>query len=126
MKTTFVFLNNSKIKIKVLLILNICVKIVFNKRKGFSVMKAVVTVTGKDKVGIIAMASAECAKYGANIIDISQSVLDEYFAMIMLVSIDKLTVKFAEFADKLQETGKENGVDIRVMHEDIFNTMHRI
>ena len=89
-------------------------------------MKAVVTVTGKDKVGIIAMASAECAKYGANIIDISQSVLDEYFAMIMLVSIDKLTVKFAEFADKLQETGKENGVDIRVMHEDIFNTMHRI
>ena len=89
-------------------------------------MKAVVTVTGKDKVGIIAMASAECAKYGANIIDISQSVLDEYFAMIMRVSIDKLTVKFAEFADKLQETGKENGVDIRVMHEDIFNTMHRI
>jgi ACT domain-containing protein len=89
-------------------------------------MKAVVTVTGKDKVGIIAMASAECAKYGANIIDISQSVIDEYFAMIMLVSIEKLTVKFAEFADKLQETGKENGVDIRVMHEDIFNTMHRI
>lgn len=89
-------------------------------------MKAVVTVTGKDKVGIIAMASAECAKYGANIIDISQSVLDEYFAMIMLVSIDKLTLKFAEFADKLQEEGEKNGVDIRVMHEDIFNTMHRI
>jgi ACT domain-containing protein len=89
-------------------------------------MKAVVTVTGKDKVGIIAMASAECAKYGANIIDISQSVLNEYFAMIMLVSIDSLTVRFAEFADRLVEKGKENGVDIRVMHEDIFNTMHRI
>jgi ACT domain-containing protein len=89
-------------------------------------MKAVVTVTGKDKVGIIAMASAECAKYGANIIDISQSVLDEYFAMIMLISIDKLSVSFAEFADKFSLTGKENGVDIRVMHEDIFNTMHRI
>lgn len=89
-------------------------------------MKAVVTVTGKDKVGIIAMASAECAKYSANIIDISQSVLEEYFAMIMLVSIDNLTVKFAEFADILAQTGKENGVDIRVMHEDIFNTMHRI
>ena len=50
-------------------------------------MKAVVTVTGKDKVGIIAMASAECAKYGANIIDISQTVLNEYFAMIMMVFI---------------------------------------
>lgn len=89
-------------------------------------MKAVVTVTGKDKVGIIAMASAECAKYGANIIDISQTVLNEYFAMIMLVSIDKLCVTFREFADKLSAVGKENGVDIRVMHEDIFNTMHRI
>ena len=89
-------------------------------------MKAVITVTGKDKVGIIAMASAECAKYGANIIDISQSVLSEYFAMIMLVSIENLTINFAEFADKFSKTGKENGVDIRVMHEDIFNTMHRI
>ena len=50
-------------------------------------MRAVITVTGKDKVGIIAMASAECAKYGANIVDISQSVLSEYFAMIMIVEI---------------------------------------
>lgn len=89
-------------------------------------MKAVVTVTGKDKVGIIAMASAECAKYGANIIDISQSVLSEYFAMIMLISIDTLSISFAEFADRFRNTGKECGVDIRVMHEDIFNTMHRI
>ena len=89
-------------------------------------MKAVITVTGKDKVGIIAMASAECAKYGANIVDISQTVLNEYFAMIMLVSIEALTVDFAEFADSLSKAGGEAGVDIRVMHEDIFNTMHRI
>ena len=89
-------------------------------------MKAVVTVTGKDKVGIIAMASAECAKYGANIIDISQTVLNEYFAMIMMVSIEGLKVKFSEFADAMTKAGGENGVDIRVMHEDIFNTMHRI
>lgn len=89
-------------------------------------MKAVVTVTGKDKVGIIAMASSECAKYGANIEDISQTVLDEYFAMIMLVSLEKLTVDFSAFADALSKTGREVGVDIRVMHEDIFNTMHRI
>ena len=89
-------------------------------------MKAVVTVTGKDKVGIIAMASAECAKYGANIIDISQTVLNEYFAMIMMVSIESLTVDFASFSAAMVKAGEENGVDICVMHEDIFNTMHRI
>ena len=90
-------------------------------------MKAVVTVTGKDKVGIIAMASAECAKFGANIEDISQTVLNnEYFAMIMLVSLEGLTVAFADFADAFNKAGREVGVDIRVMHEDIFNTMHRI
>ena len=61
-------------------------------------MKAVVTVIGKDKVGIIAMTSAECAKYGANIEDISQTVLAEYFTMIMFVSLETLTVDFATFA----------------------------
>ena len=89
-------------------------------------MKAVITVTGKDKVGIIAMTSAECAKFGANIVDISQTVLKDYFAMIMLVEIDTLTSDFAAFADELKKTGEESGVDIRVMHEDIFNSMHRI
>jgi len=89
-------------------------------------MKAVITVTGKDKVGIIAMASAECAKHGANIIDISQTVMKEYFAMIMLAEVDSLTVSFAEFSDSITKKGAEVGVDIHVMHEDIFNTMHRI
>ena len=89
-------------------------------------MKAVVTVTGKDKVGIIATASAECAKHGVNIIDISQSVLREYFAMIMLVEIDGLKTDFKSFAENMEERGKENGFDVRVMHEDIFNTMHHI
>ena len=89
-------------------------------------MKAVVTVIGKDKVGIIAMASAECAKHGANIEDISQTVLNEYFTMIMLVSIESLTVDFSEFAEAMAKAGQEAGVDIRVMHEDIFNSMHRI
>ena len=89
-------------------------------------MKAVVTVIGKDKVGIIAMTSAECAKYGANIEDISQTVLDDYFSMIMFVSLETLTVDFATFAKAMADAGKEAGVDIRVMHEDIFNSMHRI
>ena len=89
-------------------------------------MKAVVTVTGKDSVGIIARVSALCAEYHANIIDITQSVLSEYFAMIMFVEIDELKIPFAEFADKLAEAGKEKGLDIRAMHEDIFNTMHHV
>ncbi|MBR7117407.1 MAG: ACT domain-containing protein [Clostridia bacterium] len=89
-------------------------------------MKAVLTVTGKDKVGIIAMASTECAKFGANIIDISQTVLKEYFAMIMLVELDGLTTDFKGFAESMELKGKESGVDIRVMHEDIFNSMHKI
>lgn len=89
-------------------------------------MKAVITVTGKDKVGIIATASAECAKHGANIVDISQTVMKEYFAMIMLVEIDSLKTDFVAFADELRAAGEENGVDVRVMHEDIFNAMHRI
>ena len=89
-------------------------------------MKAVVTVTGKDKVGIIAMASRECARFGANIIDISQTVMKEYFAMIMLVELDNLTCDFATFVSVMKTSGEENGVDIRVMHEDIFNTMHKI
>lgn len=89
-------------------------------------MKAVITVTGKDKVGIIAMASIECAKFGANIIDISQTVMKEYFAMIMLVELEGLNVNFADFTEGMKEVGKNHGVDIRVMHEDIFEAMHRI
>lgn len=89
-------------------------------------MKAVITVTGKDKVGIIAMTSAECSRFGANIIDISQTVMKDYFAMIMLVELDGLEKSFREFSDEMSRIGRENGVDIRVMHEDIFNSMHRI
>ena len=89
-------------------------------------MKAVITVTGKDSVGIIAKVSAECAKYDANIVDISQSVLSEYFAMIMLADIDSLKVSFSEFVDAMSELGKSIALSINVMHEDIFNTMHHI
>ena len=89
-------------------------------------MKAVITVTGKDSVGIIAKVATACAEFGASIVDISQSVLSDYFAMIMLADIDALTVEFSEFVDKLDELGKVNGLDIHAMHEDIFNTMHHI
>ena len=89
-------------------------------------MKAVVTVIGADSVGIIALVSGECARMGANILDISQSVMREYFAMIMLVDIQSLTTPFAEFSEALHKLGEERALDIRVMHEDIFNSMHRI
>ena len=89
-------------------------------------MKAVITVTGRDNIGIIARVSTECSNYGANILDISQSVMREYFAMIMLADIDDLTIPFSDFVDKLAALGREIGLEIHTMHEDIFNTMHHI
>ena len=89
-------------------------------------MKAVITVTGKDTVGIIADVAGVCASYKANIVDITQSVISEYFAMIMLADIDNLSTKFADFVDELTKLGEKKGLAIHTMHEDIFNTMHHI
>jgi len=89
-------------------------------------MKAVITVTGKDAMGIIAKVANCCADHGANIVDISQSVLSDYFAMIMLVDIDKLNIPFANFVDVLADIGNKSGLVIHTMHEDIFNSMHTI
>lgn len=89
-------------------------------------MKAVITVTGKDTVGIIAKVSTECAKHGANIVDISQSVLRDYFAMIMLVDIDKLNLDFTDFVDKMSALGSDSRLIIQTMHEEIFSAMHKI
>ncbi|MBQ8836548.1 MAG: ACT domain-containing protein [Clostridia bacterium] len=89
-------------------------------------MKAVITVIGKDQVGIIATVSAKCAQFGANITEITQSVLDKYFAMIMIADISALEGDFAKFADELKALGEKSGLDIRCMHEDIFDAMHKI
>ena len=89
-------------------------------------MKAVITVTGKDTVGIIAEVATLCAKHDANILDITQSVLGEYFAMIMLAEISDLGIEFSEFVDTLSALGEKKGLVIHTMHEDIFNTMHHI
>lgn len=93
--------------------------------RGIS-MKAVITVTGKDCVGIIAGVAGECSKWGVNILDISQSVLQEYFAMIMLADIDGIKGDFGDFVDAMSRLGKDSGLQISTMHEDIFNTMHHI
>ena len=89
-------------------------------------MKAVITVTGKDAMGIIAKVSAECADKGANIVEITQSVLSEYFAMIMIADIDNLKIPFSDFVDGLDEIGKSAGLVINTMHEDIFSSMHHV
>lgn len=89
-------------------------------------MKAVITVTGKDNVGIIAKVSAFCSQYGANILDISQTVLQDYFAMMMLVDVNTLTLDFGAFTDGLDKLGSSNNLKINTMHENIFNSMHRI
>ncbi len=89
-------------------------------------MRAIITVTGKDKTGIIAGVSAALSEYGVNILDISQTVLQEYFAMIMLVDLSGCNVTFADLGDRLNETAKGLCMDIRVMREEIFDAMHRI
>ena len=89
-------------------------------------MKAVITVIGQDMVGILAKISTECAKANANVIEVTQSVLQDLFAMIMLVDITQLNTDIADLSDRLQRIGDELGLNVNIMHEKIFNSMHRI
>ena len=81
---------------------------------------------GKDTVGILAKVSSACAEREINIVDVTQSVLQNLFVMVMLADISGMTCDFGTFSDDLKSIGTELGMDIRVMHEDIFNSMHRI
>ena len=87
-------------------------------------MRVVLTVIGKDMVGILAKVSTTCAEANANVIEVTQSVLQDFFAMVMLIDIEKMNCELGE----LQERMKKNvpGMTIHIMHEDIFNSMHRI
>jgi len=89
-------------------------------------MKAVITVVGKDCVGILARVSAVCAEKGANIVGVTQSILEDMFCMIMMAEIGGCGKGLADLADALEAVGREAGLVIHVMHEDIFNSMHRI
>ena len=89
-------------------------------------MRAVITVIGKDKKGIIAGVSAELSAAGINIMDISQTTLQEYFAMFMLVDMADVTDAFLDIKKKLEQKGSELGVQIKIQREDIFNAMHQI
>ena len=89
-------------------------------------MKAVVTVTGKDNKGIIAKVSAFLSEQGANIEDISQTIMGEYFAMIMIVDLADAKKELSVLADECFEMGKKIGMAIYMQHEDIFNAMHNV
>jgi ACT domain-containing protein len=87
-------------------------------------MRAVITVIGRDMVGILAKVSTTCAEANANVIEVTQSVLQDFFAMVMLVDIEKLNCDLPELQERLKNN--VSGMKIHVMHEDIFNSMHRI
>lgn len=89
-------------------------------------MKAVVTVVGKDRVGIIAQVCTQLAEFGVNVLDISQTVMQGYFTMMMVVDTVDATVPLAQLAMTLEEKGKEMNLSIRLQREDIFQAMHRV
>lgn len=89
-------------------------------------MKAVVSVIGKDKTGIIAAVSAKLAEWNINIEDISQTIMQDNFVMIMLVQTDSAALPIDKIGEALQDAVKHLGVSVRVQHEDLFNAMHRV
>ena len=97
------------------------------KQKGVELnMRAVITVIGKDMVGILARVSSDCARHHINVLEVTQSILQDMFAMIMMVDISDCDVPFTAFSEELNALGKEMGLSVHAMHEDIFNSMHRI
>ena len=89
-------------------------------------MKAIVTVVGKDRIGIIASVCSLLAGYEVNILDIRQTVMQGYFTMMMVVDISLSELPFAELVKKLDQKGEEMGMSIRLQREDIFEAMHRV
>jgi ACT domain-containing protein len=89
-------------------------------------MKAIVTVVGKDQVGIIAAVCVKLAEFNVNVLDISQTVMQGYFTMMMVVDVSEATLPLAEMVVLMEEMGKERNLSIRLQREDIFEAMHRI
>ena len=89
-------------------------------------MKDIITVLGTDKVGIIAKVCSFLADREINILDISQTIIQGYLNMLMIVEMNETDERFSEIADGLEKLGKDIGVIIKIQHEDIFNSMHRI
>ncbi|AVX20104.1 MAG: ACT domain-containing protein [Bacillota bacterium] len=88
--------------------------------------RAIVTVLGQDRVGIIAGVTGVLAGYNVNILDIRQTIMQEFFTMMMLVDLEEATIDFSALAAALDAKGQELGVQVRIQQEDIFRYMHRI
>lgn len=88
--------------------------------------KAIITVVGKDTVGIIAKVCTYLADHQINILDISQTIVQGYFNMMMIVDVSDMTKSFGETGEELERTGEEIGVKVKMQREDIFTKMHRI
>lgn len=89
-------------------------------------MKAIVTVVGQDRVGIIAAVCSKLAEFNVNVLDISQTVMQGYFTMMMATEVSACNVPLGELAQRMDELGVQMGLSIRVQREDIFQSMHRI
>jgi ACT domain-containing protein len=89
-------------------------------------MNAILSVVGKDTVGILASVATLCSEHKANVNDVKQTIIDNYFAMFMIINIDELDIEFTKFVDEMVALGKEKKLEIHCMHEDIFNLMHNI
>ena len=89
-------------------------------------MRAVITVVGKDSVGILAKVSNKCSESNVNINEVTQSVLEDMFCMIMISDISNINKDFGTFSAEMQNLGEDMGMSVHVMHETIFNSMHRI
>ena len=88
--------------------------------------KSIITVVGKDTVGIIAKVCTYLAENNINILDISQTIVQDYFNMMMIVDANNADKKIGNIADEIEKLGEEIGVQIKIQQEDIFNSMHRI
>ena len=89
-------------------------------------MRAIITVVGHDTVGILAKISTMCAEHNVNIIEVTQSILQDMFCMIMLADVSKWNIPFTALADGAKALGEQMNLSVNAMHEDIFNSMHRI
>ncbi|MCF0147319.1 MAG: ACT domain-containing protein [Clostridium sp.] len=89
-------------------------------------MKAILTVIGRDKVGIIAGVSAELLKLNINILDVNQTIMDKYFTMIMMLDLKESNSSFDIIKSSLVSKGEELGVEVKIQREEIFNSMHTL
>ena len=89
-------------------------------------MRAVISVVGKDRTGILAKVSGKCFELQANIIDVTQTIMDDLFVMVMLTEIDNINCDYRQFVNNFTKLGEDSNLKIHIMHEDIFNSMHRI